>query len=165
MYQNINGNKGVSLMEILIVTAILGFSVSGLLGLISLSVTSSTINKSFSQADALSQETIEQVRNFRDGTLWSINGIGTLTVGSDYYPEPVGSPLAIQMTSGTKTESGFTKKVVFENASRDYNDDIVSSGGTLDPNTKKLTVTVSWQERGRSHQRQLITYLTNWQQQ
>jgi hypothetical protein len=160
-----NGNKGISMMEILIVTAILGFSVSGLLGLISLSLTSSTINKGFSQADALAQETIEQVRNFRDGTLWSTDGIGTLSVGTDYYPELSGSPSVIQMTAGSQTVSGFTKKVIFENVSRDTNDNIVSSGGILDPNSKKLTITVSWQERARNHQRQLITYLTNWQDQ
>jgi type II secretory pathway pseudopilin PulG len=165
MFHNLNGNKGISMMEILIVIAILAVSVTSLLGLISFSLISSTINKSMSQADALAQETIEQVRNFRDGTYWSTDGLGTLSVGTDYYPEQSGSPPVIQITAGTQTISGFTKKVVFENVSRDTDDNIVSSGGTLDPSSKKLTVTISWQERGRNHQRQLITYLTNWRDQ
>jgi len=30
--------------------------------------------------------------------------------------------------------------------------------------TKEVTVTVSWTERGRSHEVELVTYLTNWNQ-
>jgi len=45
---------------------------------------------------------------------------------------------------------------------RDSNSNIVESGGTNDPNTKKVTVTVSWEERGRDHKLEIFTYLTNW---
>ena len=47
---------------------------------------------------------------------------------------------------------------------RDGTDNIVESGGADDPNTKKVTATVSWEERGRSHSIELITYLTNWRE-
>ena len=149
-------------MEILIVVAILAFSITSLLGLISLSLTSSLSTEHTTQADELAKETMEQVRNFRDGTNWDTNGLGTLSIGSDYYPKETGSPAAWQMISGTDTSGEFSKKVVFSNANRDANDNIVSSGGTVDTYTKKITVTISWEQKGKDYQRQLITYLTDW---
>jgi len=50
---------------------------------------------------------------------------------------------------------------VVEDVGRDGNDDIVASGGTPDPNTKKVTATVSWTESTQSKQVVLTTYITN----
>jgi len=47
---------------------------------------------------------------------------------------------------------------------RDSNSNIVESGGTYNPNTKKVIVTVSWKERGREQKLEIFTYLTNWKQ-
>jgi len=65
------------------------------------------------------------------------------------------------LIQGEEDVNSFTRKVVFENTFRDATDNIVETGGINDPNTKKATVTVSWQEK----QLEIITYFTNWAKQ
>jgi len=163
MSQNQFGNKkGISIIEILVVIAIIITALSSLLGLASFSLGVSTLIKQTNQANNLSQEVMEAVRNFRDGTSWDIDGLGKLATSTDYYPQATGSPSKWQLVQGTENIDGFTRKVVFEDVMRDSNSNIVESGGTNDPNTKKVTVTVSWEERGRDHKLEIFTYLTNW---
>jgi len=163
MSQNQFGNKkGISIIEILVVIAIIITALSSLLGLASFSLGVSTLIKQTNQANNLSQEVMEAVRNFRDGTSWDIDGLGKLATSTDYYPQATGSPSKWQLVQGTENIDGFTRKVVFKDVMRDSNSNIVESGGTNDPNTKKVTVTVSWEERGRDHKLEIFTYLTNW---
>ncbi|MFQ6049561.1 MAG: prepilin-type N-terminal cleavage/methylation domain-containing protein [Candidatus Paceibacterales bacterium] len=161
---SLRGKKGVSLMEILVAIAIIAFTLTILLGLTSFSLGTATLIKQTNQANNIAQETMEVVRNFRDGTNWGTDGLGALTVGIDYYPQKSGSPAKWQLSAGSETINGFTRTVSIEDVQRDANDNIVVSGGTNDPDTKKVTVTVSWEERGRTHQIELITYLTNWRE-
>ncbi len=158
------GKKGISIIEILVVIAILGVVLTSLLGLVSFSLKGSSLIKQNHQANNLAQEIIEVVRNFRDQTVWDTTGLGTLTVDTAYYPEKTADvPPKWSLVSGEETIGIFNRKVVFERVYRDTNDDIADSG-TEDPDTKKATVTVSWQERERDHQIELVTYFTNWQQ-
>ena len=163
MSQNQFGNKkGISIIEILVVIAIIITALSSLLGLASFSLGVSALIKQTNQGNLLSQEVMEAVRNFRDGTSWDIDGLGKLATSTDYYPQATGSPSKWQLVQGTENIDGFTRKVVFKDVMRDSNSNIVESGGTNDPNTKKVTVTVSWEERGRDHKLEIFTYLTNW---
>jgi len=154
-----NNEKGIGIIEILVVVAILGVTLGGLLELITFSMKTSSIVKQTSQADALAQETMEEIRSFRDYTDWNTDGLGTLTVGSSYYPVKSGSPLKWALVSGVENVGIFQRKVVFSSVNRDANKDIVLSGGTLDPDTKKATVTVS---RPGGASVELVTYFTNW---
>ena len=164
MSQNQFGNKkGISIIEILVVIAIIITALSSLLGLASFSLGVSTLIKQTNQGNLLSQEVMEAVRNFRDGTFWNIDGLGKLATSTDYYPQATSSPSKWQLVQGTENIDGFTRKVVFEDVMRDSNNNIVEAG-TYDPNTKKVIVTVSWRERGRDHKLEIFTYLTNWKQ-
>ena len=166
MSQNQFGNKkGISIIEILVVIAIIITALSSLLGLASFSLGVSALIKQTNQGNLLSQEVMEAVRNFRDGTFWDVDGLGKLATSTDYYPQATSSPLKWQLVQGTENIDGFTRKVVFGNVQRDANFNIVESGGTPDSDTKKVTVTVSWVERERTHQVEIVTYLTNWRQQ
>lgn len=156
MLQILNGNKGVSIVEILVISAIIGTAFVSLLGLATLSLKSSTLIKETTQAENIAKETIEAVRNFRDGTDWDTDGLGTLTSGISYYPEI--NITEWTLTPGEETINGFTRKVIFNNVLRDGSNNIVETGGANDPDTKKVTVTVSWKER----EVEIITYLTNW---
>ena len=163
MLANQNDNKkGASIIEILIVIAIIVIALTSLLGVATFSLRISTLMRETNQANNLSQEVMEAVRNFRDGTSWDIDGLGKLATSTDYYPQATGSPSKWQLVQGTENIDGFTRKVVFKDVMRDSNSNIVESGGTNDPNTKKVTVTVSWEERGRDHKLEIFTYLTNW---
>ena len=164
MSQNQFGNKkGISIIEILVVIAIIITALSSLLGLASFSLGVSTLIKQTNQGNLLSQEVMEAVRNFRDGTSWDVDGLGKLATSTDYYPQATSSPSKWQLVQGIENIDGFTRKVVFEDVERNSNSNIVEAG-TYDPNTKKVIVTVSWKERGREHKLEIFTYLTNWKQ-
>lgn len=149
-------------MEILTVIAIIGVTLTSLLGLVSFSLEISTLNKQTTQADIAAREAMEAVRNFRENTTWETDGIGIMSTSTDYHPQVSSSTLKWVLVSGTESVGIFTKKIAFTNVQRDGSDNIVESGGTNDPDTKKITVTVSWTEKGRDHQMKLTSYLTNW---
>jgi type II secretory pathway pseudopilin PulG len=135
-------DKGISIIEILVAIFIIVVALTSLLGLITFSFKTSTLTKEINQANSLAQETIEAVRNFRDGTIWNVDGLGVLLVDINYYPKKSGMPPKWQMILGTETIGGFTRKVVFNSVLRDVNDNIVESGGVVDADTKKATVLI-----------------------
>jgi len=153
--------RGVLIVEVLVAVAIIVVAFVALLGLSSFSLNISTLDTRTTGAAELAQEMIEAAKNFRDGTQWSVDGIGTLTVGADYHPQTSGTPLVWQMITGQETVGSFTRHIVFEDVMRDGDDNIVSNGGTNDPNTKKATAQVSWTQRGKTYQVEIITYMTN----
>lgn len=162
MQQTLNGNKqkGALIVEILIVITVIVVALSSLLGVVTFSLRISTLIKETVQANNLARETMEVVRNFRDGTVWDTNGLGTLSVGVPYYPQKSSdSQPRWQLIQGEEEIYGFIRKVVFNNVARDANDNIVETGGTNDPHTKKATVTVSW----KGKKVEIFTYFTNWQ--
>lgn len=70
-----------------------------------------------------------------------------------------------QLVTGSEsvsTDTAFTRSLTITNLERDASGQLVESGGTPDPNTKKVTVQVSWQERGQSKNFELSTILTAW---
>jgi len=172
MLQDLSGNKiqqqwipfsgkGVSIIEILVVIFILVIAFVSILGLLTFSLRISTLLRENTQAINLAQETVEAVRNFRDGTNWDTDGLGILATGVAYHPEKTtDSPPKWELLLGEEAIGGFSREVVFEEVFRDGNDNIVGTGGILDPETKKATVTVSWRDR----EVKIITYFTNWQQ-
>lgn len=159
-------NKGIGLVEILIVTAVLGV---GLLAVISFLIYSRGVTFQVArttEATTLVEEGIEAVRSMRDVS-WQteiINNLDTATPET-YYPVISGVTPNDKWTL-TTTDPGvlnnlYTRKVIVEDVGRDGNDDIVSSGGMPDDNTKKVTATVTWTENGRNKQVQLVAYITN----
>lgn len=159
-----NPKKGISMLEIIIAIFIISVALTSLLGLISFSLRTGDLIKQTTRANSLAQEAMEAVRNFRDNTAWATTGIATLTTGVSYYPnKTTESPPKWDLIQGEEIIDGFARKIVFEKVYRDDQDNIADSG-TEDPNTKKVIVTVSWQKRGISHQIEVSTYLTNWQQ-
>lgn len=155
-----NNTKGISVIEILVAIAVLLVAFVGILGLLSFSLQVSTLIKETTQANFLAQDTIEAVRNFRDGTVWEdTDGLGDLNVDTSYYPEKTSdTPPEWAMTQGEETINGFTRKIVFESVERDaISDDIVESG-VYDPNTKKAVITIAWKNK----KVEIVTYFTNW---
>ena len=171
MYQVQNrNNKGVTVVEIMVAVAILTIGLGGILSLASFSFVSTGIAAQSLQASSLAEGTIEALRNYRDGILWDdddvadeYDGLGVVAVGVPYHPEISGdTPPRWKFVVGSETIGIFERSLVFSNVERDGLDTITESGGTVDVNTKKATVTVSWQERGREHSVELVSYFTNW---
>lgn len=156
----IENKKGITVVELLVVVFILLVAFVGILGILTFSLQTSNLIKETTYANFLAQETIEAVRNFRDGTDWDTTGLGTLATGILYRPEKTAdTPPKWILVTGGETINSFTRQIVFENVNRDGNDNIVETGGTNDPETRKVTVTVSWKDK----QVEIVTYLTNWQ--
>lgn len=64
------------------------------------------------------------------------------SVNGTYHP--VVSGVTFALSPGAETINDFTRSIVIEDTYRDTNGKIVSSGGTIDPSTKKVTMSVSW---------------------
>ena len=148
-----------SIIEILIVVFVIVLALTSILGVATFSLRISVLIQETGQANSLAQETMEAVRNFRDGTSWNSDGLGTLNAGIFYYLQKSSdNPSEWQIIPGQETINGFNRKVVFNSVQRDSEDNIVEAGGVNDPNTRKVIVTVSWKDK----EVEIVTYLTNW---
>lgn len=70
-----------------------------------------------------------------------------------------------QLVAGNEvisTDPDFTRSITILNMQRDASGQLVDSGGTTDFNTKKVTVSLSWQERGDAKSTEMSTMLTAW---
>ncbi len=147
------------MLEILIVVFIVGIAIIAFLDLATFSLRMNNIIKMNDLANDLAKETIEAARNFRDGTNWNTDGITTLTMGAAYHAEKTAdNPPKWRMVSGEETVGVFKRKIVFSNGLRDAGGSIVESGGTSDPDTKKVIVTVTFP----NNEVEIVTYFTNW---
>lgn len=164
------GGRGVSIIELLVVIMIIGVAVAVLLSFGTFSVRTASLLKQTTQASFLVQESVEALKNYRDNTGWTdddasnkYDGLGVIATGVALHLELSGdTPERWQLLLGKETQGIFTRDVRIDPVERDGLDNIVESGGTLDSETKKATVTVSWEERGGTRQLETITYLTNW---
>lgn len=163
-------NKGVSIVELMVVVLIIGVALGALLTFGTFSLRTASLLERTAQASLLVQDAMEAVKNYRDNTEWDENdpadeydGLGLVATASPLHlalSEDV--PPRWRLLSGAETLGIFTRQVVVEPVERDAQDDIVESGGALDPATRKVTVTVSWEERGAPRELEAITYVTNW---
>lgn len=149
--------RGIALVEILIGAAIISLGILA----ISTSYTEyykyALANQKNVEAAYLLEEGLEVVTFFRD-TSWSgkIAGMSTTTT---YYLTFVSSAWATT-TSPQYVDGTFLRSFTVSDVKRDANDAIATSG-TYDPNTKKVTFSVSyWQGHGTTT-KTISAYLTN----
>lgn len=88
------------------------------------------------EAAALARQADEAVRIARDA------GWSNVAVNGTYHPVISGNTWTL--ASGSATINGYTESIAVQDVSRDATGKIVASGGTVDPSTKLITVTVSW---------------------
>ncbi len=153
--------KGFGLIEIVIATAVIG---TALFSLSFVSILSDRINIAAGNeivAAFLAEEGLEGMRFLRDSG-YQIN-LASLTPGVLYYVSFNKALLKweISTTNPGMIDNLFTRVVGVENVERNGSDDIVSGGGIVDPNTKKINVKVFWLERGDTASTTLSIYLTN----
>lgn len=169
--------SGFSLVELLI---IMGLSLIFLLGtssLFYLSLKSASKASLAAQGKSLSEEGMEAMVAIRDsgGSQWDWTATPSNTTGSEYY-QPFLS--GATWTLGGKSTvnpapslappyQSFTRKVTIEAIQRAVGCGsticpIVTSGGIIDSNTKKVSIDVSWQESDGVHTASISSYLTHW---
>jgi len=160
----IGNKKGILTVEILVVIAIIAIVLTSLFSLATFSLKVSALVKQSSSANTLAQEAIEAVRSFRDSNSWA-NGLGILTVGSSnpHYPQldTSVSPAKWLISDGTETTGIYARKIIIDKVSRDPSSkNIEDTYNSLhdDPDTRKITATVSWNGK----KVEIATFLTNW---
>lgn len=173
MFRHHSGsNAGISIIELLVGASILTMSLSALLGFLVFAFSTASLVKQQTQAITLAEGALEALKNFRDGTAWNVDdpqnqydGLGKAQTGVVYHMGVSGdTPPRWQLLSGIETAGMFTRSIVLENAQRDVNNNIVTAGGIDDPDTRKVTVTVSWQAKTTPQEVALVSYFTNWKQ-
>ena len=150
---------GFSLVEILIAAAVIATTLVSVVGISSQSISVSRQSLNTYTATTLLEEGAEVVRTVRDMAWSNISG---LTVGANYYPLLTNAaPYSWSLSTlpSASVVGIFTRSVVISDVYRNGSDDIVSSGGTLDPNTKLVVVKVTWLENNTTVNKTLSFYL------
>jgi len=151
-------NKGMSLAEVVVAATVITVFVGALVGVYNLHMKVVFGGAKNVKAVFLAEEGLEAVKYLRNIS-WSTN-IASLSTNTDYY-------LAWQngkwesTTNNLYIDGLFERKFRLEPVSRNSQSDIVSSGGTTDPNILKLIVTVSWSDASATTTRAVSTYITN----
>jgi Tfp pilus assembly protein PilV len=151
-------SSGFSLVEAVVVVAVTLLILLGLSSALNLIFKLSISNTNKVQATFLEEEGLEIIRLLRDDS-WSTKIVPWAT-GSNFYLH-FNNVIWQATTTNIYINNLFERKVVLSNVYRDGSQNIVSSGGVLDPNTKKVTVFVSWANGPATTTRSLSTYLTN----
>lgn len=149
----IHFSKGQSLVELLIVMALLSIVLPTLfLGFLS-SREGKAQQKQRIEATLLLREGQEALRNIRE------KGFSNIKTNGIYYPVVLADN-SWGLAPGSENRGEFIRKIEVDDAKRDANGNIVDNG-TIDPSTKKIVITVSW-NKPYSSSVSSSTYLTRY---
>lgn len=146
--------KGFSLIELIIAVGIFAILGAGVTYIIINSYSNFQGTGDRQVVSKFAQEAIEAVRSIRDNSWEDIED----SVGSNHDVTKDQNGVW-QFADTSDSQQSLTRVITVANVQRNENGDIVESGGTVDINTKKVTVTVSGQGIADYT---LTTYLTNW---
>lgn len=150
--------RAITTVEVIIILAVTSIALLALNEVMGSSLQASSQGFLREKALLLAKEGMEVVGIERNQG-WASN-IAPLTTGINYYPTFSGNTWSLDTTSPGLIDNLFDRRVVFEAVMRDGASNIAPSG-PLDPDTKKITVTVSWQAQGTTKSVTLEGYLTN----
>lgn len=155
---NKNSNSGLTLVEVLIATSIILVFLLALFGVNNLYLKTAFSNGEAVKATALAEESLEALRFLRDSS-WSTN-IAALNLDTNYELALNAGAWQVAPTN-ILVDDLFERKVRLSAVYRDASGDIVSSGGTLDPDTLLVVSSVSWSSGSATTTKSISTYLTN----
>ena len=150
----INRNSGISIIEALLAIAVFGVLAAGTLSLVWEPLTAAGTTDERTRAMFLAQEGIDAARAIRNDE-WKVAADGA---------HGIDKTSGKWVFSGTSDVDGiYTRVVTVDPVNRDGSGDIVTSGGTVDVRTKKVTSTITWNSIfGGNKSLSYETYLTNW---
>src|SRR3989338_9272910 len=109
------------------------------------------------QSAFLVEEAVEVVKGIRDAG-WAAN-IAPMTVGTTYYLYWDGA-LWVATTTKYEVENYYDRSFTLSAVNRDASDNIAVSGSN-DPDTRKITATVSWHKSTGTSTRSVEAYIAN----
>lgn len=148
--------RGFGLLEVAIGSAIVSVALLTLVNTYGTYVRAALDNEAVIKSAYLIEEGVEAAKLLRDAS-WATN-LAALSADTAYYFSWDG--LNWVTTETPQYIDGFFRSFTVSPVFRDANSDIASAG-TLDQNTLKLTVSVSWPTRGATTTKVISTYITN----
>ncbi len=156
---NINNKYGFSLVEVILSAALFMILATGSVAVIVQGLDSNRLGEEQSVAHQYAAEGIEAARSIKNQAFTNLtNSVSTGITRSG----------GVWVFSGSSNsfDSKYTRVLTIEDVRRDGNGHVVISGGTVDPLSKKVTSTVSWNfGPTRSNSVVLTSYLTDWKKQ
>lgn len=129
-------NSGQSIIELLIVMALMAILLPVLIGGMIMTREGKPQQLRQAQAAQRMREVAEALRSIRERNWESIAIAGVYHVTTD--------GVQWSIAPGALTSEGITTEVVVSDVYRDSTNTIVSTGGSIDPSTKKVDITLSW---------------------
>jgi type II secretory pathway pseudopilin PulG len=145
--------KGESILEFLIVIGLVAIMLPALLTGLYSSRNGKAQQYQRIQAVALLKEAQDAVKNARNNNWTNISTDGT------YHP--IADSGAWTLSPSSASINGFTESVVISSVYRDSDNKIVTTGGTLDPSSKKVVISINW-ETPQSSSVQSTLYFTRY---
>jgi hypothetical protein len=149
--------RGFSVVEVVLVMGVLAVFSSGAVVVVLGGLSANRAGIEETTATQYNSEGIEAARSIRNRSFTDlINSSGTGVTRS----------AGVWVFSGTNNNfDKYQRTLSISEVRRDESGNIVEGGGTVDPNTKKVTAITSWQvSAARQKSTSLSTYLTNWQE-
>ncbi len=148
------GQRGATLVEVLVAIALTGIMLPALATALVTAHASRPTTIQQLQAASLVREAQEAVRSVRE------KGWSNVATDGIYHPVISGSSWAL--TTGSETIGNLNRQIVISTPQRNSAGTIVASGGTSDPSTKHVVITVSW-TTPYNNSVSTDSYLTRWQ--
>jgi hypothetical protein len=149
--------KGSTLIEVLVVAGVLASISLAILGTLSLFSRLHEKDMLSIKGQLLTEEGIEALR-FIKALGWS--SLSNIPSGQTRYLSLGASSWGVT-TVPEIIDGVFWRTIKVYQVMRNASDDIVSSGGTIDPNTLLLESKVSWSWRGATSTTEYQAYITN----
>ena len=130
-------NKGQSLIEILVVIALMAIVLPAIISGFMVTREARPQQQRRLRAAEIMKETQEAVRIIRE------NGWSNVADDDTYYPVPTSNSWTL--TQGSEIIDGITREIIISSVYRE-NGMIVTSGGLLDPSTKAITIRLTWDQ-------------------
>lgn len=150
-------SKGQSIIEVIVAVSIMMIIAASAVVAILSSFSSTRLAEEETQAAWLAAQGLEAVQSIRNQS-WS-----SLTNGN-HGLVPSGSLWIFSGTTDVDTSGKFTRVINIADVQRNSSGNIVTSGGTVDAESKRVKATVTWNfTPARSNSVDMTMYLTDWQ--
>lgn len=151
-----NKKQGMGMVEVIIASAVMSIVLVSIISVYSSLAELSLKNTEVVQANFLLEEGAEILRIMRDDG-WQ--NIESTTVNTQY--RFLWNNTTWVATTSLVLVDQFDRTVVLQNVNRDTNFNIVSTGGILDPGTRKANISVSWNRKNATTTKMIETYVFN----
>lgn len=157
----ISNKKGFSVLEVILAAALFVMFSAGAITVVVSGYNANRLGSEFTVANQFVSEGIEAVRSIKNQSFSNL--INTNSTGVDR----VGNVWAFGGANDTlihNTSDDYTRVIKVEDVLRDCEGNMVTSGGTADPDMKKITSTVNWNfNSARPESLSMISYLADWE--